>query len=352
MGEQKKMGDTAVGEMVIDVTVKIADAIKMVVGYEKVTIDCGVMAMSGEHLNELMKGMRANGVSYFVLTNVCGQSLIGTGVKGPLKIDVYGLMGNHSAAFVDRATINTYPTTFPNDVWAPGDAQVAIGNTGNATEINIGGSVDDLFAAYTPSGVYRVAGQGGNRCGLRGGAGVPDVWRTIPFDDYDKMDDNQRIEEMLYLYQKRKARIVTAGWQTYLNDFRPAVEGRTPPVIVFGRRVRDYFMEYAQGTVGIILNVMDIPNPCGYYVCSGMTAGRAYVRGDLDEERLGERVRFMDLNEDDHRFLKEQVTAFHTAFSGRMGTDDDYQARIDRLMNEYVKNADAMTYQFKKIVPV
>ncbi|MBF0170553.1 MAG: hypothetical protein HQK87_05625 [Nitrospinae bacterium] len=351
MGDMKQARDTAAaGEMVIDVTVRRNDAVRMVSGYAKVTIDCGVMAMTGEHLNDLMKGMRAVGVTHFVLKNVCGQTLVGTGVPGPLTIDVYGLMGNHSAAFVDRATINTFPTTFPNGVWAPGDAQVAIGNTANPTEINIGGSVDDLFAAYTPSGVYRVAGQGGNRCGLRGGAGVPDVWRSIPFDDYRSMSDGERVEEMLYLYQKRKARIQTAGWQSFLNDFRPTIEGRTAPVVVFGRRVRDYFMEYAQGTVGIILNIMDIASPCGYYVCSGMTAGRAYIRGDVTKEQLGERVRFVELTEEDHRFLKEQVTAFHATFDGRMG--ENYQKRIDQIMNDYVRNAEGMTYQFKKIVPV
>ena len=130
------------------------------------TIDCGVMDMSGAHLNRLMKSVRAEGVANFKLVNVCGQNLIGTGVIGPAKIEVHGMMGNHSAAFIDKVELDTYPTTFPNGVWCPGDAQVAIGNTSNPSALNIGGSVDDLFASYCPSGIFRVAGQGGNRCGL------------------------------------------------------------------------------------------------------------------------------------------------------------------------------------------
>jgi glutamate synthase domain-containing protein 3 len=337
------------GGLVIDHTVDKADVAKLVAGYETVTIDCGVMTMSGEDVNDIMKTARAVGATRFVLRNVCGQTLIGTGVPGPVTIDVHGLMGNHSAAFVDRATINTYDTTFPNGVRGPGDAQVAIGNTGNPVAINVGGSVDDLFAAYTPSGMFRVAGQGGNRCGLRGGAGVPAVWRKIPYDRYEAMDDGERIEEMLYLYQKRRARIMNVGWEAYLGEFREHVENRQPPVIVFGRRVRDYFLEYAQGTVGVILNLMDIDRPCGYYVCSGMTAGRAYIRGALGEDQLGERVKFAPLEQEDHDFLKEQVVGFHETFTGRM--DDAYQQRLDWLRDEYEKNPDGLTYQFNKIVP-
>lgn len=335
--------------LTLDVTTRLKDVGKLVRGYNSVVIDCGVMALDGETLNDIMKSARNEGVIEFKLTNVCGQSLIGTGVKSGAKIDVHGLMGNHSAAFMDSIELNTYATTFPNGVWCPGDAQVAIGNTANPTELNVGGSVDDLFASYCPSGIFRVAGQGGNRCVLRGGAGVPHVWREIDYNDFANYSKTDIREYLLSKYQKRRASILSVGWDSFLNGFQQKVEDRDPPVIVFGRKVRDYFMEYAQGTIGVLLNVFDIPDPAGYYICSGMTAGKGYIRAEVGKERLGERVKFADLTDADSEFLKNVIIDFHKTFTGRM--DDVYQAKLDDLMAACEANHDLVAEQFKKIVP-
>lgn len=318
-------------------------------GYEKAVIDCGVMEMSGERLNEIMKIARAEGVTGFELRNVCGQTLIGTGVPGPAKIDVHGLMGNHSCAFIDRIEVNTCATLFPNGVWCPGDAQVAIGNTSNPTELNVGGSVDDLFASYCPSGVFRVAGQGGNRAALRAGAGIPGVWREIDHSKFEGMSANEIREDLLYKYQLRRAKLERMGFQKFLLEHKKDVEDRKPPVIVFGRRVRDYFMEYAQGTVGVILNVLDIESPAGYYICSGMTAGKAFIRGVIRKEQLGVKVGFAEVTDEDREFLKMQTFDFHKAFYGRM--KDDYRAGLDRLVEDIEKDPGEALGRYVKIVP-
>lgn len=318
-------------------------------GYDKVVIDCGVMEVTGERLNEMMKIARAEGVTDFELRNVCGQTLIGTGVPGPAKIDVHGLMGNHSAAFIDRIEMNTYATNFPNGVWCPGDAQVAIGNTSNPTELNVGGSVDDLFASYCPSGTFRVAGQGGNRCGLRAGAGIPHVWREIDYSRFNGMDAKEIKEDLLYRYQLRKARLNRLGWSKFLQEYRIMVEDREPPIIVFGRRVRDYFMEYAQGTIGIVLNVVDVPSPVGYYVCSGMTAGKAFIRGDVNREQLGINVEFAEITDEEAVFLGRQMLEFHRTFYDRM--KDDYKKMLDDMIEEHKKDPIKAIGKFVKIVP-
>ena len=336
--------------LTLNAACRMEDVARLARGYKTVQIDCGVMALEGETLNEMMKIARGEGVDHFVLQNVCGQTLIGTGIKGNARIDVHGLMGNHSAAFMDNIELNTYATTFPNGVWCPGDAQVAIGNTANPTEMNIGGSVDDLFASYCPSGIFRVAGQGGNRCVLRGGAGVPHVWREIDYSDFANFSEKDTREYLLNKYQKRRAKILSVGWNSFLSEFKQKVEDRDPPVIVFGRKVRDYFMEYAQGTIGVLLNLFDIPNPAGYYICSGMTAGTAYIRAEFGEERLGERVMFAKISEEDSIFLKKTIFDFHKTFFDRM--DDTYRARIDKLSEACEKDNSAVVSQFKKITPV
>lgn len=317
---------------------------------KEIEIDCGVMDISGRRLNEMMKIARAGGVEHFILKNVCGQNLIGTGIAGPAKITVYGIMGNHSCAFSDRLTINTFPTNFPNGVRCPGDAQVAIGTSANPIELNVAGSVDDLFASYAPSGEFRVAGQGGNRCVLRAGAGIPAVWREIDYTAFKDMKDNEISEWMLDKYQKRRAKIRQVGWDKYIESFKKDVERRTPPIVVFGRRVKDYFMEYAQGTVGIVLNVYDLETPIGYYTCSGMTAGRAYIRGHVEDARLGKRVKKGSLTDEDRKLLISQMKEFYACFNGVLHSER-YQGNLDTLMEGCVKDPEKFTSKFVKIIP-
>ena len=319
-------------------------------GLKEITIDCGVMDMTGKYLNAMMKIARSCGVEHFILENVCGQDLVGTGIPGPAKISVFGLMGNHSCGFVDGLTINTFPTKFSNGVWCPGDAQVAIGTSANPVELNIGGSVDDLFASYAPSGTFRVAGQGGNRCVLRAGAGIPQVWREVDYGATRDFGDNERIEEMLSVYQKRHSEIQMRGWDSFIKGFEKELERRTPPVVVFGRKVKDYFMEYAQGTVGIILNVYNLPSPIGYYICSGMTAGKAYIRGEVNAAQLGNRVKKVFLDEDDVKLILHETRNFYASFKGIMDSRK-YHEHLERLMGECNEDEERYASGFVKIVP-
>jgi len=320
-------------------------------GLKEITIDCGVMDMAGKKLNAMMKIARGAGVEHFILVNVCGQDLIGTGIAGPARISVYGLMGNHSCAFVDGLTINTFPTRFSNSVWCPGDAQVAIGTSANPVEMNIGGSVDDLFASYAPSGNFRVAGQGGNRCVLRAGAGIPQIWREIDYNAIRDMGDNERVEAMLFKYQKRHAEIELRGWDSFIEGFSKELERRSPPVVVFGRKVKDYFMEYAQGTIGIILNVYNLPSPIGYYVCSGMTAGKAYIRGEVKESQLGNRVKVADMNEEDIKLISRETRAFYASFKGVIDSRK-YNEKLEMLIKACDEDEERYASGFVKIVPV
>lgn len=335
---------------VLNYLTPLDDVANAVSGQKEIEIDCGVLDLSGQYLNAMMKIARAQGVEHFILKNVCGQNLIGTGLEPGTRITIHGLMGNHSCAFVDRLHINSYPTRFPNDVWCPGDAQVAIGTSANPIELNIAGSVDDLFASYAPSGRFRVAGQGGNRCVLRAGAGIPEVWREIDYNRIDCMTDEERLEDMLYLYQKRRAKIHQQGWDDYIGGFKRELERRTPPVIIFGRRVKDYFMEYAQGSVGVVLNLYNYDNPVGYYVCSGMTAGKAFIRGNVDDSRLGTRVKKGKLENEDRELLVAEMKGFYDCFAGVLQSER-YERNLESLFKSCTKDSEKFTSEFVKIVP-
>lgn len=336
--------------IVLNYLTPLDDVANAVSGQKEIEIDCGVLDLSGQYLNAMMKIARAQGVEHFILKNVCGQNLIGTGLEPGARITIHGMMGNHSCAFVDRLHINSYPTRFPNDVWCPGDAQVAIGTSANPIELNIAGSVDDLFASYAPSGRFRVAGQGGNRCVLRAGAGIPEVWREIDYNRIDCMTDEERLEDMLYLYQKRRAKIHQQGWDDYIGGFKRELERRTPPVITFGRRVKDYFMEYAQGSVGVVLNLYNYDNPVGYYVCSGMTAGKAFIRGNVDDSRLGVRVKKGKLENEDRELLVAEMKGFYDCFAGVLQSER-YERNLESAFKSCTKDSEKFTSEFVKIVP-
>ena len=336
--------------VVLNYLTELEDVASAVNGQKEITINCGVLDLSGLHLNAMMKLARAEGVEHFILTDVCGQNLIGTGLEPGARITIHGMMGNHSCAFVDRLHINSYPTRFPNDVWCPGDAQVAIGTSANPVELNIAGSVDDLFASYAPSGKFRVAGQGGNRCVLRAGAGIPEVWREIDYNRIESMNENERVEDMLYLYQARRAKIHRQGWDDYIGGFKRELERRTPPVIMFGRRVKDYFMEYAQGSVGIVLNLYDYDHPVGYYVCSGMTAGKAFIRGSVDDSRLGALVKKGKIENEDRELLVSEFKEFYDCFAGVLQSER-YERNLERAFENCNKDSEKFTSEFVKIVP-
>lgn len=323
----------------------------------RLTIDLGVHLMSSEELNGIMREARERGVRHFRLENVCGQRYIATGVAGPAEVEVFGLSGHHAFCFVDGIGINTFPTVFPNGVHCPGGAQVAVGNTSNPVELNIAGEVNDLFAAYATSGKFRVAEAGGVRNLLLFKAGIPPVLRQTASEAerHQNMTREQVAEELLNRYQERRARIRELGWDGFLGEITKELQKRVPPVGVFGlgerKGVGDYFMEYAQGGIGILLNIFDLERPVGFYCCSGMTAGMALIRGPVGDSQLGigvEKVR--ELEQNDRELLSQEIKDFIRVFDGRL--DDAYQERLLAFASRFRTDPDSILSEFTKIVPL
>lgn len=323
---------------------------------ESLEIDVGVDRIGSKLLNIIMKEAVDNrGVKKITLRNVVGQRYIGTGIKAE-ELHVYGLSGNNSYAFTQGISITTYPA-YIGKTRILGNAQVGVANTSNPKELNIGGEVNDLFASYAVSGKFRVAKGGGVRNLLLFKGGVPQVWKDIQPQKYNDWSKEEVYEELLRLYQKRKAKIEENGWDRYIESFKPLLEDREPPVGIFGlgpdKGMGDYFMEYAQGGIGILLNLFDLDSPIGFYVCSGMSAGAAFIRGHIHENQLGVGVRKEDsvVSPEDRNFLKTEIRDFLNIFS-KVDMGEEYNRRRAEFQSRFEAHTDSLLDEFCKIVPV
>jgi len=306
-------------------------------------------------LNLAMKEAAERGVSIFHLHRVCGQRYIGVGVKAE-EIHVHGLSGNNSFAFSKDVRVFTYPDR-AGRTHIPGDVQVGVANTSNPVEVNVAGKVNDLFAAYAVSGRFRVAKGGGVRNLLLFKAGLPEVWRRASQEDFSAFSDREVMEELVRRYQERRGFMERHGFEAYVEKFRHEIENRHPPVGIFGlgydRGVGDYFMEYAQGGIGILLNIFNLENPVGFYTCSGLSAGCAYVRGKVRREQLGKGVRLLDevVDGKERAFLKKEIEDFIRVFENS-GLEDEYMRGFTRFSEMFFSRPDDVIDEFVKIVPV
>ncbi len=318
-------------------------------------INVGVDKMGSKTLNLTMKEASKRGVEKFILRNVGGQRFIGTGVKAK-EIHVHGLSGNNSFAFTRDVKITTYPTT-AGKTRIHGNVQVGVANTSNPSEINVGGEVNDLFASYAVSGKFRVAKGGGVRNLLLFKGGLPEIWKEVNPSKYEDWTNEEVFDELLLRYQKRKAKIEKMGWDHYIDTFGPLLADRQPPVGIFGldkdKGMGDYFMEYAQGGIGVLLNLFDLPSPIGFYACSGMSAGAAYIRGFVHEKQLGVGVRKEGtlIKKEDRAFLTSEIQEFIDVFT-KMDLGSEYNTKLLQFADRLKRDREELLNEFCKIVPV
>jgi len=348
----RKKGDNYKSEEKPTLTDKEIDKFLERKNGDKIAIDAG-FTISSVNLNHIMKLASDDGVRHFTLENMAGQRYIGTGVKAE-SIDVYGLSGNNSFAFTQEVIINTHPISSPVPI--AGNVQVGVANGANVKELNVAGDANDLFGSYAVSGRYRVARGAGVRSLLLFKAGIPEIWRSIDFSRFEQMDKKEKIEELLRTYQKRKGLIDQIGYDRFLDSLTPLLEKREPPVAIFGlgpdKGMGDYFMEYSQGGCGIILNIFNHKIPIGYYTCSGLSAGVAYIRGEIPDNRLGVGVRKIGIiNEDkDRKFLTKEINGYIETFKNEF-IDDLFAKSFENFREHWEKSPELILNQFGKIVP-
>lgn len=199
-------------------------------------------------LNRSIKDALAAGENEIVLNNVGGQRYIGDGISGSRRIVVNGTPGNDMAAFMDGP-----------EIVVNGNAQDALANTMNAGRIIVHGNAGDTAGYAMRGGEIFIKGNVGYRVGIH-------------------------MKE--YLEKK--------------------------PVIIIGGRAGDFFGEYMAGGIMLLLglNLQDEDEIVGSYCGTGMHGGVIYVRGEIEEYKLGREVKQVDPDEEDMTVIGSYVKRF------------------------------------------
>ena len=176
-------------------------------------------------LGELIRKKVAEGVQHFILKNVRGQRYIGAGLGHGVVIEIWGVPGQDLGVFNDGAKLVVY-----------GNAQDGVGNTMNDGFIIVHGSVGDIPGHMMRDGKIYIRGSAGFRAGI-----------------------------MMKEYGSKR------------------------PVMIIGERIGDYLGEYMAGGTIILLgySMGSGESAVARHVGSGMFGGEIYIRGRMDESRLG-----------------------------------------------------------------
>lgn len=219
-----------------------------------------------QQLNKMIKESFNNGETEITLNNVQGHRYIGDGITGNSKIIINGTPGNDMSAFMDGL-----------DIIVNGNAQDAMANTMNNGHIVVHGSAGDTVGYAMRGGEIYIKGNVGYRVGIH-------------------------MKE--YLEKK--------------------------PVIVIGGKAGDFFGEYMAGGIMLLLglNLPDGDEIVGNYCGTGMHGGVMYVRGDIEQYKLGKEVKIVEPDEADMEVIGRHAAKFCKYF------DFDYDFVMSKKFNK------------------
>jgi glutamate synthase domain-containing protein 3 len=210
-------------------------------------------------LNEKIHNAIKKGYKKIILENVCGQRYIGDGLESEdVEIIINGVPGNDLASFMDgpRIVVNS-------------NAQDGVGNTMNAGKVIIYGDAGDITGLSMRGGKIYIKGNVGYRVGIH--------------------------------------------MKAYKNLF---------PVVIVGGTAKDFLGEYMAGGLLVILGLnasMHSPvhastEVVGDFVGTGMHGGSIFIRGRVDERRLGKEVKITKPNNEDMELLKKYLSEYCSYF--------------------------------------
>jgi len=196
------------------------------------------------------------------LNNVLGQRYIGDGIQNAIKIVINGTPGNDLAAFMDGPEVEVF-----------GNVQDGTGNTMNSGKIIIHGSAGDILGYSMRGGEIYVRQDVGYRSGI------------------------------------------------HMKSFKDKF-----PVIVIGGKAGHFLGEYMAGGIIIVLGVSSPINPIknfylfdddevvGDYVGTGMHGGTIFVRGDIDDNKLGKEIIKSKISREDEDIIKSYIKNYFKYF--------------------------------------
>jgi glutamate synthase domain-containing protein 3 len=203
-------------------------------------------------LNARLRHLVSDGVQRIAIHNVYGQRYIGTDLDKAVEIEIFGTPGNDLGALMDGPRIIVR-----------GNAQDGCGNTMNSGEIIVHGHAGDIVGLSARGGKIFLREDVGYRAGIH--------------------------------------------MKEYLDK---------KPVLVVGGTAQDFLGEYMAGGILILLglNLGEKEHHKARFIGTGMHGGIIYMRGSVEDYQLGKEVGVAELEEDDHRILRQFVAEFAAHF--------------------------------------
>lgn len=203
--------------------------------------------------NFMMEDAINEGAKKLKLINVNGQRYIADGIKGKIEIEITGTPGDDLGAFMNGPNITVH-----------GSVQDGVGNTMNSGKIIVHGDARDIVGHSMRGGKIYVDGDVGYRVGIH--------------------------------------------MKEYLDNF---------PVIIAAGVAGDFLGEYMAGgriiILGIKENEMDA-DIVGDSVGTGIHGGIIYVRGEVEEYKLGVAAKMEKTTGEDKKYLKTALKEFCEVF--------------------------------------
>lgn len=204
-------------------------------------------------LNEMIRQAMKAGAKEVYLEGVNGQYYIGSGLRGQVKIVIYGVPGNDLGAFMDGPTIIV-----------KGNGQDNIGNTMNSGRIVVHGHAGDVLGYGMRGGQLLVKEEVGYRVGI------------------------------------------------HMKGYKGQV-----PALVVGGCAGDFLGEYMAGGILMVLGLnssSQLGGKVGDYLGTGMHGGVIYVRGQVDRHQCGKEVGVELIEPNDDPVVKELTAEFCQEF--------------------------------------
>ncbi|MFQ5975041.1 MAG: hypothetical protein ACE5J5_01820 [Candidatus Hydrothermarchaeales archaeon] len=193
------------------------------------------------------------GAKKLKLINVNGQRYIVDGIKEKVEIEIHGTAGDDLGAFMNGPIITVY-----------GSVQDGAGNTQNSGKIIVHGDARDIVGHSMRGGKIYVNGEVGYRVGIH--------------------------------------------MKEYMDNY---------PVIIAAGVAGDFLGEYMAGGRIVILGIKENEEDAdivGDSVATGIHGGMIYVRGKVEEYKLGVAAKIDETTEEDKKYLKDELKEFCEIF--------------------------------------
>jgi glutamate synthase domain-containing protein 3 len=263
-----------------------------------------------EKVKHAVSGCNTGEYSPIVINNVLGQRYIGDGIKGEALITINGTPGNDMAAFMDGPQIEVF-----------GNGQDGIGNTMNSGRIIIHGDCGDILGYSMRGGEIFVKGNVGWRSGIHmksylekfpviviGGkagdflgeymAGGIIILLGLNMEKGTPADDPGSEAAVVTVKQSPA--------KQFLTNQEPANQDPSMKLPLNLKARKPYYFERFYPTSD--------GQAAGNYIGTGMHGGTIFLRGDIEEYKLGKEVTRLPLDENDKELLKTYITNYCNYF--------------------------------------